>query len=87
MAVVEADADGVMADEFGVERGDRGVAGGGSGEDGEGVAGHFVAELAHVGGGGHLAEVGDGVERAGAVGPLDGEPAGLLEVDAAWGCG
>ncbi len=81
VAVGEADAEGVVADEFGVEGDERAAGAGGGGEDGERVFGHLVAEVLHVGGGGHFAEVGDGVVGGAAIGPLDGEAAIFLEVE------
>ncbi len=51
----------------------------GRGENGERVSVHLLAEALGLGGGGHLAQVGDGVEAGGAIGPMDGETAILFE--------
>lgn len=81
VSVGEANAQGVVADEFGGESGEGG-GGLGGGENGEGVGGDLLAEGLGIGAGREAAEKGDGEEGGGAIGPLDSEANGSLEVEA-----
>lgn len=87
MAVAECNFQAVVAGKIGVEGGE--WCGGGTrtrgGKHGEGVAGHFIAQGAHICTWGHASEEGDREEGGFAVLPLNREPAGFGKVKREWG--